>query len=224
MAPDRHMVPHYHGHRSRLRRRLIDAGAENLPDYELLEVLLFVSDARRDVKPIAKALIERFGSLAAVLSAHSDALFAAGLNIAAVAALELVREVALRMTRAESRQQPAINSWDKLIDYCSAEVTYNKVEKFHILFLDRKNLLIKHERQEKAAVHVRDMVKRALDIGAAALILVHNHLTGGSTPSKIDIAVVRQIKEAMTPLGVVLHDYVVINRNCYVSLRDLKLI
>jgi len=185
MTPDRTpAVPHYHGHRNRLRRRLISAGAENLPDYELLEVLLFVSDARRDVKPIAKTLIEHFGGLAAVLSAHGDALSAAGLNVAGIAALELVREVGPRMTRAELRQQPAINSWDKLIDYCSDEITHHEVEKFHILFLDRKNLLIKHERQEKGAVHVRDVVKRALDLGAAALILVQNHLTGDPTPSQ----------------------------------------
>ncbi|MGH7029914.1 MAG: RadC family protein [Stellaceae bacterium] len=222
-------VPHYYGHRNRLRQRLIDAGAENLPDYELLEVLLFASNARGDVKPLAKALIEQFGGFAAVLSADFDALAAAGLNLAGIAAVKSAREAALRLMRAELQQQPVINSWDKLIDYCSAQVAHNKIEEFHILFLDRKNVLLKHERQQKGTVdhtpvYTREVVKRALELGASALILMHNHPSGDPTPSKADIAVTQDIKKAAAPLGVVLHDHVIIGRNRHVSLRDLGLI
>jgi DNA repair protein RadC len=222
-------VPHYYGHRNRLRQRLVDAGAEALPDYELLEVLLFAANARGDVKPLAKALIEHFGGFAEAMSADFDALAAAGLNLAGIAALKSVREAALRLMRAELQQQPVVNTWDKLIDYCTAQVAHNKVEEFHILFLDRKNVLLKHERQQKGTVdhtpvYTREVVKRALELGASALILVHNHPSGDPTPSKADIAVTQDIKKAAAPLGVVLHDHVIIGRNRHVSLRDLGLI
>ena len=222
-------APHYHGHRNRLRQRLVDAGAENLPDYELLEVLLFASNARGDVKPLAKALIEHFGGFAEAMSADFDALAAAGLNLAGIAALKSVREAALRLMRAELQQQPVLNSWDKLIDYCSAQVAHNKVEEFHILFLDRKNVLLKHERQQRGTVdhtpvYTREVVKRALELGASALILVHNHPSGDPTPSKADIAVTQDIKKAAAPLGVVLHDHVIIGRNRHTSLRDMGLL
>jgi DNA repair protein RadC len=175
-------VPHYYGHRNRLRQRLVDAGAENLPDYELLEMLLFAANRRGDVKPLAKALLAQFGGFAELLSADPDALAAAGLGLAGIAALKSVREAALRLMRAELQQQPVINTWDKLIDYCTAQVAHNKVEEFHILFLDRKNVLLKHERQQRGTVdhtpvYTREVVKRALELGASALILVHNHPT-----------------------------------------------
>ncbi len=222
-------APHYHGHRNRLRQRLVDAGAESLPDYELLEVLLFVASSRGDVKPLAKALIEHFGGFAEAMSADFDALAAAGLNLAGIAALKSVREASLRLMRAELQQQPVVNTWDKLIDYCTAQVAHNKVEEFHILFLDRKNVLLKHERQQKGTVdhtpvYTREVVKRALELGASALILVHNHPSGDPTPSKADIAVTQDIKKAAAPLGVVLHDHVIIGRNRHTSLRDLGLI
>ncbi len=175
-------VPHYFGHRERLRQRLVDAGAESLPDYELLEVILFASNPRGDVKPLAKTLLDRFGGLAPVLSADFDGLAAAGLNLAGIAALKSVREAALRLMRSELQENPVVNSWDKLIDYCSANIAHNKVEEFHILFLDRKNVLIRHERQQRGTidhtpVYTREVVKRALELGASALILVHNHPT-----------------------------------------------
>jgi DNA repair protein RadC len=222
-------TPHYFGHRERLRQRLIDAGAENLPDYELLEVMLFVSNPRGDVKPLAKEVLERFGSFAAVMSAGPDALFEAGLGLAGVAAIKSVREAALRLMRAELQERPVVNSWDKLIDYCSAQIAHGQVEEFHILFLDRKNILIRHERQQKGTVdhtpvYPREVVKRALELGASALILVHNHPSGDPTPSKADIAVTQDIKKAAAPLGVVLHDHVIIGRNRHTSLRDLGLI
>ena len=142
--------PHYFGHRQRLRQRLLDAGPENLPDYELLEMLLFAAIHRGDVKPVAKALLARFGGFGEVLSADFDALFEAGLNLAGIAAIKSVREAALRLMRFELQERPVVNSWDKLIDYCSAQVAHSKVEEFHILFLDRKNVLIRHERQQRA--------------------------------------------------------------------------
>jgi DNA repair protein RadC len=222
-------TPHYHGHRERLRRRLIDAGAESLPDYELLEVILFASNPRGDVKPLAKALIERFGGFAAAVSADAEALAAAGLGLAGIAALKSVREAALRLMRAELHERPVVNSWDKLIDYCSAQIAHGKVEEFHVLFLDRKNALIKHERQQRGTidhtpVYTREVVKRALELGASALILVHNHPSGDPTPSKADISVTQEIKKAAAPLGLVLHDHVIIGRNRHASLRDLGLI
>jgi DNA repair protein RadC len=222
-------APHYFGHRERLRQRLIDAGSENLPDYELLEVILFVSNPRGDVKPVAKDLLDRFGGFAAVMSADPAALAEAGLGIAGVAAIKSVREAALRLMRAELQERPVVNSWDKLIDYCSAQIAHGQVEEFHILFLDRKNVMIKHERQQKGTidhtpVYPREVVKRALELGASALILVHNHPSGDPTPSKADIAVTQDIKKAAAPLGVVVHDHVIIGRNRHTSLRDLGLL
>ena len=218
--------PHYYGHRERLRQRLLDAGAETLPDYELLEVLLFAHDARRDVKPLAKALIDRFGGFPEVLSAGPDALRAAGLREPAVALLKSVREAALRLSRAELRARPLLGSWDRLIDYCNANVAYSGVEEFHLLFLDRKNALIAHERQQRGTVnhtpvYTREVVKRALELQASALILVHNHPSGDPTPSKDDIAVTLDIVKAAKPLGVTVHDHLIIGRGRHTSLRDM---
>jgi DNA repair protein RadC len=221
--------PHYHGHRDRLRQRLLDAGADNLPDYELLEVLLFANDPRKDVKPLAKAVIDRFGGFAEALSAEPEALRAAGLREPAVALLKAVREAALRLTRAELRERPLIGSWDRLIGYCNAHIAYSPVEEFHLLFLDRKNALIAHERQQRGTVnhtpvYTREVVKRALELQASALILVHNHPSGDPTPSKDDIAVTLDIVKAARPLGVVVHDHLIIGRGRHTSLRDLGLL
>jgi len=219
-------VPHYYGHRRRLRERMIAAGAESLPDYELLEMLLFAANPQGDVKPMAKTLLAHFGGFAEVMSADPDALSERGLGLAGVAAIKSVREAALRLMRLELQQRPVVGSWDKLIDYCNAHIAHNTVEEFHVLFLDRKNMLIKHERQQRGTVdhtpvYPREVVKRALDLGAAALILVHNHPSGDPTPSKADIAVTRDIKKAAAPLGVALHDHIIIGRQGHVSLRDL---
>ena len=220
-------VPHYH--RRGLRERMIAAGAESLPDYELLELLLFAANPQGDVKPTAKALLAHFGGFGKVMSADPDTLSKAGLGLAGIAAVKSVREAALRLMRLELQERPVVNSWDKLIDYCNAQVAHNQVEEFHILFLDRKNVLIKHERQQRGTidhtpVYPREVVKRALDLGAAAMILVHNHPSGDPTPSKADITVTQDIKKAAAPLGVVLHDHVIIGRNGHTSLRDLGLI
>ena len=222
-------TPHYYGHRERLRQRLIDAGAENLPDYELLEVMLFITNLRGDVKPLAKELLEQFGGFAALMSADPDALSEAGLGLAGIAAIKSVREAALRLMKAELQDRPLLGSWDRLIDYCTAHIAHNQVEEFHILFLDRKNVLIKHERQQKGTVdhtpvYPREVVKRALELAASALILVHNHPSGDPTPSKADIAVTKDIVNAAQPLGVTVHDHLIIGRGRHTSLRDLGLI
>jgi DNA repair protein RadC len=223
-------VPHFFGHRQRLRQRLIAAGSEALPDYELLEVLLFAGNPRGDTKPLAKDLLDRFGSFAEVLSAEADDLLSVpGLGDAGVAALKSVREAALRLTQAELRDRPVIGSWDKLIEYCTAAIAYGKVEEFHLLFLDRKNMLIAHERQQRGTVdhtpvYPREVVKRALDLGASALILVHNHPSGDPTPSKADVAMTRDIIRAATPLGVAVHDHLIIGHGRHASLRDLGLL
>jgi DNA repair protein RadC len=221
--------PHYHGHRERLRQRLIAAGADNLPDYELVEVILFASNPRGDVKPLAKDLLERFGGFAELLSADADALADAGLGLAGIAALKSVREAALRLMRSELHQRPVVGSWDKLIDYCTAHIAHGTVEEFHILFLDRKNVLIKHEQQQRGTidhtpVYPREVVKRALELQASALILVHNHPSGDPTPSKADIAVTKDIVKAAQPLGVTVHDHLIIGRGRHTSLRDLGLL
>jgi DNA repair protein RadC len=221
--------PYYFGYRQRLRERMMASGPESLPDYELLEMLLFAAQQRGDVKPVAKSLLAKFGSFATVMAAEPDALTEAGLNLAGITAIKASREAALRLMRAELQEQPVVNSWDKLIDYCSAQVAHAKVEEFHILFLDRKNVLLKHERQQRGTVdhtpvYPREVVKRALDLGASALILVHNHPSGDPTPSKADIAVTQDIKKAAAPLGVTLHDHLIIAHNRHISFRDLGLI
>ncbi|HXO89489.1 MAG TPA: DNA repair protein RadC, partial [Stellaceae bacterium] len=187
-------TPHYYGHRERLRQRLVTAGPDNLPDYELVEVILFASNPRADVKPLAKDLLDHFGGIAALLSADPEALASAGLGLAGIAALKAAREAALRLMRSELQERPVVGSWDKLVDYCTAHIAHGKVEEFHILFLDRKNVLIKHEQQQRGTidhtpVYPREVVKRALELQASALILVHNHPSGDPTPSKADIAV-----------------------------------
>ena len=222
-------VPHYHGHRGRLRQRLLDAGAESLPDYELLEVLLFANNPRQDVKPLAKALIDRFGGFPEVLSADADALRDAGLRETAVAVIKSVREAALRLGKAELREREIIGSWDRLIAFCNAHIAYGQIEEFHLLFLDRKNGLIAHERQQRGSVdhtpvYTREVVKRALELSASALILVHNHPSGDPTPSKADIAVTRDIVKAAAPLGVTVHDHIIIGRGRHTSLRDMGLL
>jgi DNA repair protein RadC len=229
LAEDPGVTPHYHGHRERLRQRLIAAGAGNLPDYELIEVILFASNPRGDVKPLAKDLLQRFGGFAELLSADAEVLAGAGLGLAGIAALKSVREAALRLMRSELHQRPVVGSWDKLIDYCMAHIAHGTVEEFHILFLDRKNVLIKHEQQQRGTidhtpVYPREVVKRALELQASAVILVHNHPSGDPTPSKADIAVTKDIVKAAAPLGVTVHDHLIIGRGRHTSLRDLGLI
>jgi DNA repair protein RadC len=225
----RNMPPSHCSHRERLRQCLIAAGAENLPDYELLELMLFASNPRAKVESLVTELLERFGSLAEVLGADAEELAAAGLGIPAIAGVKFVRELALRFMRAELRERPVVGSWDKLIDFCTAHIAYSTVEEFHILFLDRKNALMRDERQQRGTVdhtpvYTREVIKRALDLGASALILVHNHPSGDPTPSTMDVAVTKDIIKAAAPLGITVHDHLIIGRGRHTSLRDLGLI
>jgi len=174
---------HYHGHRARLRARLLEAGAESLPDYELLEFLLYAANPRGDTKPLAKDLLKRFGGIAGVFGASREALASVpGVGDAAAAQILAVRAAATRMLRGELAARPVIGSWDKLLDYCTTAVGFAESEEFRLLFLDRKNGLIADERQQRGTVdHVpvypREVVKRALELGASAIIMVHNHPT-----------------------------------------------
>jgi DNA repair protein RadC len=215
--------------RQRLRQCLIKAGPENLPDYELLQILLFTIAPRTEVDTVVEELLARFGGLAEVLSAEIDALAAAGLRAYEIAAVKFVREVALRLMTAEFRERPLIGSFDKLIDYCKTQLAYSKVEEFHILFLDRKNVLIKDERQQRGTidhtpVYTREVIKRALELGASSLILVHNHPSGDLTPSTADIAVTKDIIKTAATLNIAVHDHLIIGRGGHTSLRDLGFI
>jgi DNA repair protein RadC len=215
--------------RRRLRQCLIEAGAESLPDYELLQVMLFTSNPHADVESLVQELLDRFGSLAEVLSADAEALAAAGLSLPAIAGVKFVREVALRFMRAELHQRPVVGSWKKLIDYCSAQIGYSEVEEFHILVLDRKNALIKDERQQRGTVdhtpvYIREVIKRAIDLGASALILVHNHPSGDPTPSSADITATNDLIKAAAVFNIAVHDHLIIGRGRHTSFRELGLI
>ena len=222
--------PHYHGHRERLRRRLLEKGGDSLADYEILEFLLFGARARSDSKPLAKVLIERFGTLGAVLTAEPRELAAVpGMGDAAIAALKIVPEAARRLAREEVMERPVIGSWEKLLAYCRITLGHEKVERFHLLFLDRKNRLIADETQQRGTVdhtpvYPREVVRRALELSAAALILVHNHPSGDTTPSKSDIEMTREIVEAAEKLGIAVHDHVIIGKSGHTSFKSAGLL
>jgi DNA repair protein RadC len=222
--------PHYLGHRQRLRSKLLDAGPEALHDYELLELLLGQALPRIDVKPLAKTLLARFGGFAGALAAEPvELLKIKGMGEGAVAALKTVRAAALLMSRQELADRPVIGSWQKLIDYCRITLAEEKTEQFHLLFLDRKNALIADERQQTgtidhAPVYPREVVKRALELNASAIIMVHNHPSGDPTPSKDDVAITKAVAAAAEKLGILLHDHVVVGRQGHASLRSLGLI
>jgi len=222
--------PHYHGHRDRLRQRLLETGGAALADYEVLEFLLFAAKPRADTKPLAKALIDRFGSLAAVLAAEPAELAEiAGLGQASIAALKIVPEAARRLAREQVMGQPVLSSWTKLLDYCRIALAHEKVERFHLLFLDRQNRLIADETQQSGTVdhtpvYPREVVRRALELGATGLILVHNHPSGDPTPSKADIEMTREIVAAGEKLGLSVHDHVVIGKSGETSFKTAGLL
>ena len=223
-------APHYHGHRERLRRRVLDKGAESLTDLEVLEYLLFGARPRGDTKPLAKTLIKRFGSLAGVLSASRQELARVeGLGEAAIAALKIVPEAARRLALEEASERPVIASWDKLLAYCRIVMGHEKVEQFRLLFLDKKNRVIADELQQRGTVdhtpvYPREVIKRALELGASALILVHNHPSGDATPSKADIEMTREVQEAAAKLGIAVHDHIVIGKSGHNSFKALGLL
>ncbi len=223
-------TPHHLGHRARLRRRLLSAGAGALPDYELLEILLCAALPRGDVKPLAKDLIRHFGGFAEVLAAAPAALAAvSGAGPAVAAILAATREAGLRQARAGLSRRTVLGSWEKVIDYCTASAGFAAIEEFHLLFLDRKNALIADECQQRGTidqtpVYPREVVKRALELGASALIMVHNHPSGDPTPSAADIATTREVARAAALFNLTLHDHVIIGRGRHASLKTLGLI
>lgn len=221
--------PHFLGHRSRLRERF-QRGSESLPDYEILELLLCQAIPRGDVKPLAKELIRRFGSLGGVLTADPDRLMECkGVGESAAVALRVVHEAAMRLARGEVLGRPVISSWQALLDYCQTAMGYEKTEQFRVLFLDRKNVLIADEvlqtgTVDHTPVYPREVIKRALELQASAVILVHNHPSGDPTPSRGDIDMTREIQESGRRLGVILHDHVVVGRGRTASFKTLGLL
>ena len=218
------------GHRDRLRSRFEEAGGEALPDYELLELLLFRSIPRRDVKPVAKLLIRRFGSFAEVLSAPPARLREVeGIGDATVLDLKVVEAAARRLARGAVAKRPVLSSWTALIEYCRTAMAFADREQFRILFLDKRNALIADEMQQSGTVdhtpvYPREVVRRALELAASAVILVHNHPSGDPTPSQADIQMTRELVAVAKPLGIVIHDHVIVGRDGHASFKGLRLI
>lgn len=221
--------PHYHGHRERLRTRFVESGADALADYEVLELLLFRSIPRRDTKQLAKDMIARFGSLADVLSApHERLCEVPGVKSATAIDLSLVRAAADALTLGRVAGKEVLTSWSEVLDYCRTTMAFGAIEQFRILFLDKKNHLLRDEVQQTGTidhtpVYPREVIKRALELEASALILVHNHPSGDPTPSPADISMTNAIARAAKPLGVVVHDHVIVAREGHASLRALGL-
>jgi DNA repair protein RadC len=218
------------GHRQRLKDRFASSGPESLPDYELLELILFSAIPRRDTKPTAKQLLDRFGSFAEVINAPPERLREVkGVGDAAIMQLKLVRAGALRLMRGGIMHQPVLGSWAAVLEYCQAAMGFEAREQFRILFLDKKNRLIADEVQQQGTVdhtpvYIREVVKRALELSASAIVLVHNHPSGDPTPSRADIDMTRQIADAAKPLGVIIHDHIIVGRQGHASFKALKLL
>jgi DNA repair protein RadC len=222
--------PHYHGHRDRLRERFASGGAEALADYELLELLLFRCIPRADTKPIAKALLARFGSLAEVLGAPAHLLREVdGVGPSVALDLKLVASAARRMTHGEIKGRQILSSWNQVITYCRAAMAFETREQFRILFLDKKNALIADEVQQTGTVdhtpvYPREVVRRALELSATAVVLVHNHPSGDPTPSRADIEMTKTIIETAKPLGISVHDHIIIGKSGHASMKGLQLV
>lgn len=222
--------PHYEGHRKRLKARFIEGGAENLPDYELLELLLFSAIPRRDVKPLAKSLIAHFGGLDGLFSAQIDDLRNfTGLPESAAILIKTTTEISRRIIKSDIIGKPVLTSWQRLLDYCHATMANAKNEQFRVLYVNRKNVLIADEVHregtvDQAAVYPREIIKKALDLGATALILVHNHPSGDPAPSEADLYLTNEIIAACTPLGITVHDHLIIAKNGHLSFKSTGLI
>jgi DNA repair protein RadC len=223
-------APHYHGHRERLRARFRDAGSDAVADYELLELILFRALPRRDVKPIAKALLDRFGSFAEVIAAPRTLLSeVAGMGEAAIIDFKIVQAAAARLARGEVKRRALLSSWSAVIDYCRTEMAFATQEQFRILFLDKRNQLIADETLgigtvDHTPVYPREVVKRALELSATAVILVHNHPSGDPTPSQADIVMTKAIIAVAAPLGIAVHDHIIVGKDGHASLKGLSLI
>jgi DNA repair protein RadC len=224
------ILPDYLGHRDRLRERFKQGGADALPDYELLELVLFRSIPRADTKPLAKALIQKFGTFAEVIGAPAERLMdVKGVGEAVATDLTLIKAAALRLARGEVMNRPLLSTWNAIIDYCRSAMAFEQKEQFRILFLDKKNQLIADEVQQVGTVdhtpvYTLEVIKRAFELAASAIILVHNHPSGDPTPSLADIDMTKKIMQAGEKLGVMVHDHIIIGRKDHVSFRALGLI
>ncbi|NEU13868.1 JAB domain-containing protein [Methylobacterium sp. BTF04] len=222
--------PHYLGHRDRLRARFAQGGADALPDYELLELALFRAIPRRDVKPLAKALIRRFGSFAEVVSAEPSRLAEIeGIGAGVIADLKLIEAAGHRLARGAISARPLLSSWSAVLEYCRATMAFAAREQFRVLFLDKRNHLIADEVQGRGTVdhtpvYPREVARRALELSATAIILAHNHPSGDPTPSAADIRMTREIVGVLDPLGIIVHDHVILGREGHASFKGLKLI
>ena len=222
-------TPHYHGHRERLRERFHAAGPESLSDYELLEMALFPALPRRDTKPLAKALLKTFGSFAEVIHAPVARLREIdGIGEASINQIKLLAAAANRVAKGEIRRKVALSSWNDVIDYCRTGMAFADKEQFRLLFLDKRNQLISDEIQQTGTVdhtpvYPREVIKRALELSATALILVHNHPSGDPTPSQADIQMTKAIVDIATPLGISVHDHIIVGKNGHASLKGMRL-
>lgn len=218
------------GHRARLRQRLAEGGGEALLDHELIEYLLALVFRRQDTKPLAKALIREFGSIGGVLTADGKSLMRVkGMGETSVAAIKIAHAAAIRLIRGEVAARPVLANWQALLDYLRADMVHHAIERFRVLHLDTRNMLIRDEVMsrgtiDQAAVHVREVIRRALDFGSAAIILVHNHPSGDPSPSRADIDITRAIAEAGKRMGIALHDHLIVGTSGHVSLRAQGLI
>ncbi len=223
-------TPHYHGHRERLRGRFREAGPDALADYELLELILFRAIPQRDVKPLAKKLIETLGSFAEVIGAPETRLKEVkGLGDAAITELKIVHASASRLARGQVKARTVLSSWSSVLDYCRTAMAFADKEQFRILFLDKRNQLIADEVQQTGTVdhtpvYPREVVKRALELSATAIILVHNHPSGDPTPSRADIQMTQSILDIAKPLGISVHDHIIVGKDGHASLKGLRLI
>ena len=223
-------TPHYHGHRERLRERFYGAGPEALSDYELLEMALFPALPRKDTKPLAKELLKKFGSFAEVLHAPVARLREVdGIKDASINQIKLLAAAASRVAKGEVKKNIALSSWNDVIDYIRTGMAFADKEQFRLLFLDKRNQLIADEVQQTGTVdhtpvYPREVIKRALELSATALILVHNHPSGDPTPSQADIQMTKAIVDIATPLGISVHDHIIVGKRGHASLKGMKLI
>lgn len=222
-------IPHYHGHRDRLRQRFVESGMDALQDYELVELLLFMAVPRRDVKPLAKTLLKKFGSFPDLMNASIDELIQIdGINKNTAIALKTVNSAAHRLMKQELMRKPVLNNWTRLMDYCHVTMAHEKREHFRILFLNKKNEMLADEIQGSGTVdhtpaYPREIIKRALELGATALILLHNHPSGDPKPSQADIDMTQAIIRAAQPFDIIIHDHVIIARSGYSSFKNMGL-
>lgn len=217
--------PHHAGHRDRLRERFLKGGVEAMADYEILELILFLALPRRDVKPLAKKLIATFGSFNGVFHASVPQLVAFGLSENTAIAIKTIEAASFHLMKQDVMGQTILNSWSKLLDYIQATMGHETKENFRLLFLNKKNELIADETQQTGTVdhtpaYPREIVKRALELSATAIILVHNHPSGDPTPSKADIEMTQAIIAAARPLGIAIHDHLVVSRNGVTSMKS----